>query len=111
MSKKQQERTGGLVFSTNRDLPLQAEEESVETLPPAQQKLRVHIETKHRGGKIATLVTGFVGSEADLEALGKLLKTKCGTGGSTKDGEIIIQGNTKEKIIEILKAAGYTNSK
>lgn len=111
MSKKQQERTGGLVFSTNRDLPLQADEESVETLPPAQQKLRVHIETKHRGGKTATLVTGFVGSEADLEALGKLLKTKCGTGGSTKDGEIIIQGNTKEKIIEILKAAGYTNSK
>lgn len=111
MSKKQQERTGGLVFSTNRDLPLQADEESVETLPPAQQKLRVHIETKHRSGKTATLVTGFVGSEADLEALGKLLKTKCGTGGSTKDGEIIIQGNTKEKIIEILKAAGYTNSK
>lgn len=111
MPKKLQERMGGLVFSTNRDLPLHADEESVETLPPSQQKLRVHIETKHRGGKTATLVTGFVGSNADLETLGKLLKTKCGTGGSTKDGEIIIQGNTKEKIVEILKAAGYTNSK
>ncbi|MBQ2586911.1 MAG: translation initiation factor, partial [Bacteroidaceae bacterium] len=88
-----------------------SETEEQETLPKNQQKLRVNIEKNGRGGKTVTLVKGFVGTEADMKDLGKLLKTKCGVGGSTKDGEILIQGDFKEKIIAILKSEGYTNSK
>jgi len=111
MSKKNNESKGGLVYSTNPDFTWQPENETIETLANASQKLRVHVETKHRGGKVATIVTGFVGQENDLIQLGKLLKNKCGTGGSAKDGEIIIQGNCKEKIVEILKKEGYSNTK
>lgn len=111
MSKRNNESKGGLVYSTNPDFTWQPENETIETLANASQKLRVHVETKHRGGKVATIVTGFVGQENDLIQLGKLLKNKCGTGGSAKDGEIIIQGNCKEKIVEILKKEGYSNTK
>lgn len=112
MPKKNEANKGGLVYSTNPDVNLpREEEEQEETLPKAQQKLRVHVETKHRGGKVATIVTGFIGTDEDLELLGKMLKTKCGTGGSVKDGEVIIQGNCKEKLLEFLKKDGYSNSK
>ena len=85
--------------------------EENETLPKQQQKLRVSIEKNHRGGKTVTIVRNFIGTSDDMKELGKLLKTKCGVGGSTKEGEILIQGDFKEKVIEILKKEGYTQTR
>ena len=100
----------GMVYSTNPDFQFETDEEDEpETLAKNQQKLRVFIEKKNRGGKTATVVKGFVGKEDDCKDLAKLLKTKCGVGGSCKDGEIIIQGEIKEKVIELLKKEGYTH--
>lgn len=96
------------VYSTNPDFSIQPDEEpTAEVLPPAKQNLIVRIEKKNRGGKVATLVQGFVGSDDDLKDLAKALKTKCGVGGSSKDGEVIIQGNLKDKVHDILKEMGY----
>ena len=101
-----------IVYSTNPDFKYETdEEENTETLDKKQQKLRVNIEKKGRGGKTVTLITGFVGNDNDLKELGKLLKTRCGVGGSAKDGVIIIQGEFKQRIIDILKAEGYTQTK
>lgn len=101
-----------VVYSTNPDYKYESiEEEEAETLPKNQQKLRVFMEKKGRGGKTVSLIKGFVGTEDDLKELGKLLKTKCGVGGSVKDGEIIIQGDFKQRIIDLLKAEGYTQTK
>ena len=101
-----------VVYSTNPDYQYEnIGEEEAETLPKNQQKLRVSMEKKGRGGKTVTLIRGFIGTEDDLKELGKLLKTKCGVGGSSKDGEIIIQGDFKQRIIDLLKAEGYTQSK
>ena len=109
MSKKH---AVGVVYSTNPDFQYQYDDEpEADTLPHSQQKLRARIERNHRGGKVVTLVTGFVGSDDDLQALGKMLKTKCGVGGSAKDGEIIIQGDHRPRLLEILKAEGYSQSK
>ena len=112
MSKKNKPDSHGFVYSTDPNFNFRAEEnEAVETLAPAQQKLRIRLETKHRGGKTVSLVTGFIGTEEDLEKLGKSLKNFCGTGGSVKDGEIIIQGEQRDKILQWLLKNGYTNSK
>jgi translation initiation factor 1 len=112
MSKKNKPRPDGLVFSTNpdyyNDYP---DEPAADTLPKDKQKLRVKLDTKQRAGKVVTLVEGFIGTADDLEALGKQLKTKCGTGGSAKDGLIIIQGDYREKIIAWLKDWGYVLTK
>jgi len=97
----------GMVYSTNPDFNFETEKEEEQTLPPQQQKLIVMLDRKKRKGKSVTLVTGFVGSEDDLKELGKMLKTKCGVGGSVKDGEIIIQGDFRERVIELLKEVGY----
>jgi translation initiation factor 1 len=97
---------GGFVFSTNDDFEFE-QEEAQETLAPNQQRLEAQFSNKGRGGKTVTVITGFVGSEQDLKALGKLLKTKCGVGGAVKEGEIIIQGKYRDKIMEILKKEGY----
>lgn len=98
---------GGFVFSTNKDFELDNYQESTETLPPNKQQLEAHLDKKNRAGKIATVIKGFVGTDDDLKELGKMLKTKCGVGGSAKEGEIIIQGNFRDKIMEILQKEGY----
>lgn len=101
-----------VVYSTNPDFNYATdEEEEAEELPANQQKLRVRIDRHARKGKVVTIIDGFVGPEEALKDLGKLLKTKCGVGGSAKDGEIIIQGDLKEKIIALLKNEGYTGTK
>jgi len=102
----------GIVFSTNPGF--QYETGSVEeqkTLAPSQQSLRIQTDKKNRAGKTVTMITGFVGSEEDLTLLGKTLKTKCGCGGSVKDGIIIIQGDFREKIMGILNELGYKSKK
>lgn len=111
MGKKNNKRSDGLVYSTNQDFYNDYDEPNEETLPKEEQRLRVRIETKHRGGKVATIVDGFVGNNDDLKDLGKEIKTKCGTGGSAKDGQIIIQGDYKQKIIQWLKDWGYKDTK
>lgn len=107
MSKKKG--SGGIVYSTNPSFvpDNDGEQEEQETLGKAQQQLRVKLDTKRRAGKVVTLIDGFIGKEEDLEKLGKELKTKCGTGGSVKDGEILIQGDYKDKIIKWLQEWGY----
>lgn len=112
MSKKNKADRNGFVFSTDPDFRFEEESgEQAETLAPAQQKLRVRLETKHRGGKTVSLVTGFAGKNEDLEELGKKLKNYCGTGGSAKDGEIIIQGDQRDKMLQFLLKNGYSQSK
>lgn len=101
-----------VVYSTNPDFGYENEEKPEQvTLPPSQQKLRVQLDRKNRGGKVVTLITGFVGTEDELKELGKLLKSKCGVGGAAKDNEIIIQGDFKLKIVELLRKEGFTQTK
>jgi translation initiation factor 1 len=107
MSKKHKADSSGLVYSTDPNFQIREEESHAETLPPAKQKLRIRLETKHRAGKAVTIVDGFSGKEEDLQDLGKKLKTFCGTGGSAKDGEIIIQGDQREKVKQWLIKNGY----
>ena len=101
-----------IVYSTNPDFGYEMDDdEEQSTLDKDKQNLRVSIDKKNRGGKVVTLITGFVGTENDLKELGKLLKSKCGVGGSAKDGEIMVQGDFKIKIIELLIKEGYTRTK
>lgn len=99
----------GVVYSTNPDYQYQYEDDNgeVETLPPNRQKLHIRIERSGRGGKTVTIVDNFVGSEEDLNTLGKTLKSKCGVGGSVKDGQIIIQGDFRDRIAVLLSQMGY----
>jgi translation initiation factor 1 len=98
----------GMVYSTNPDFRFETgEAEEAETLPPAQQLLFIGIDRKQRKGKVVTLVTGFVGNDDDLQELGRELRKKCGTGGSAKEGEIIIQGDFKDRVAALLQEAGY----
>ena len=98
---------GGFVFSTNKDFEFDTNEEQQETLPNTEQRLEAHLDKKNRGGKVATVIKGFEGTDDDLKALAKQLKTLCGVGGSAKDGEIIIQGNFRDKIMDFLVKEGY----
>lgn len=111
MSKKNKPDTRGFVYSTDPDFSFEEDQSNEETLPPVQQKLRIKLDTKHRAGKAVTLVEGFVGKAEDLEELGKKLKSFCGTGGSAKDGEIIVQGDQREKVLQWFIKNGYKNVK
>lgn len=110
---KKQKRKIGVVYSTDPDFSYQYEntEEEVATLPADKQKLKVRIDKRRRKGKTVTLIEGFVGTETDLKALGKQLKTKCGVGGSAKDGEILLQGDFKTKVVTWLKNLGYSKAR
>ena len=112
MSKKNKPDTRGFVFSTDPNFRFEAEPEvPQETLPEKQQKLKLRLDTKQRAGKAVTLVDGFIGTESDLDDLGKKLKNFCGTGGSVKDGQVIIQGDQRDKILQWLLKNGYGNTK
>ena len=102
----------GVMYSTNPDFKYETNEvEEEETLPKEKQALRISLDKRNRGGKMVTLITGFRGTSDDLAALGKLLKVKCGVGGSVKDGEIIVQGDFRDKVMELLQKEGYTKSR
>jgi len=109
MSKKNDwKKRDGVVYSTSSDFEFAYQQnEEAQTLPPQQQNLKVQLDKSMRAGKQVTLVTGFVGTGDDLDTLGKLLKSKCGVGGSVKDGEVIIQGDHRDKIVQILQKEGY----
>lgn len=111
MSKKNKPDNRGFVYSTDPAFNFEEDKENIDTLPAAQQKLKVRLDTKHRAGKAVTLVESFVGQEQDLEDLGKKLKSFCGTGGSAKDGEIIVQGDQREKVLQWLLKNGYSKTK
>lgn len=107
MAKKDKKRID-IVYSTNPDFQFQhGLDEEADTLPPQQQDLRVQLDKKQRGGKEVTLITGFIGKNEDLENLGKTLKQKCGVGGAVKDGEILVQGNQVQKILDLLITMKY----
>ncbi len=111
MNKQKLNSFSALVYSTNPDVKTEENNPEEDTLPLHQQKLRIRLETKHRGGKAATLISGFVGTNIDIENLAKQLKSHCGTGGTAKDGEILIQGDNKEKVKTYLIKLGYKDSK
>jgi translation initiation factor 1 len=112
MSKKNKPDARGFVFSTDPNFSFEENNSGpAETLSPKLQKLRIRLETKHRAGKAVTLLTGFIGSDEDLETLGKQLKNYCGSGGAVKDGEIIVQGDHRDKVLQWLLKNGFTQSK
>ena len=101
-----------VVYSTNPDFRYETENEDEEdTLPNEKQQLRISLDKRNRGGKMVTLIAGFIGTEDDLQVLGKMLKVKCGVGGSAKDGEIIVQGDFRKKVLELLLKDGYAKSR
>lgn len=112
MAKNDFKNRVNIVYSTNQDFQYEkVKKQEVPTLPKQQQNLKVFIDRKHRAGKSVTLISGFTGTSDDLEALGKFLKTKCGVGGTVKDNEILIQGDFRDKIIQLLIAEGYKAKK
>src|SRR5882762_7088668 len=111
MSKKRPD-NNGIVYSTDPDFrPDHEGPAAQDTLPPKQQRLKIRLDTKQRAGKAVTLVEGFTGQDTDLQELGKKLKTMCGTGGTVKDGVIIIQGDQREKALQWLLKNGYASSR
>ena len=112
MPKKNKKKRVGVVYSTDPDYDYNyQQEEPAESVPATEQRLRVLLDRKKRRGKEVTLVIGFSGPENDLKALGKYLKTKCGVGGSVKDGEILIQGNHRDRVVALLQEKGYSQTK
>lgn len=111
MSKKNKADNRGFVYSTDPDFKFEEQDQQTDTLPPQQQKLKIRLDAKQRGGKAVTLVEGFSGKEEDLQDLGKKLKAFCGTGGSAKDGEVIVQGDQRDKVLQWLLKQGYKLAK
>ncbi len=102
----------GLVYSTDPNFKIEEEtEDEQQTLLPAEQKIKIRLDKKHRGGKMVTLIENFIGTNADKEDIGKKLKTSCGTGGSIKEGEILVQGDNRDKVLQWLLKNGYKQSK
>jgi len=102
----------GLVYSTDPNFKIEEDENMEEqTILPAEQKIKIRLDKKHRGGKVVTLIENFIGTNADKEDIGKKLKTVCGTGGSVKDGEILVQGDNRDKVLQWLLKNGFKNSK
>jgi translation initiation factor 1 len=112
MSKKNKSDARGFIYSTDPNFNFEPEKDEVlETLQPAKQQLRIRLDTKHRAGKAVTLLTGFIGTSDDAEKLGKQLKNFCGTGGSVKDAEIIVQGDQRDKVLQWLLKNNYSAAK
>ena len=111
MSKKIKPDSRGFVYSTNPDFNFEHGQENQDTLPAAEQRLKIRLDTRHRAGKAVTLIEGFIGQEQDLEELGKKLKAFCGTGGSAKNSEIIVQGDHRDKVLQWLLKNGYSKAK
>jgi translation initiation factor 1 len=112
MPKKNKPDSRGFIFSTDPSFHFESDNEpEQETIPPAQQKLRIRLDTKQRAGKAVTLITGFMGKSDDLDFLGKQLKNFCGTGGSVKDNEALVQGDQRDKVLQWLLKNGYSNTK
>jgi translation initiation factor 1 len=111
VNKKNKPDSNGFVYSTDPGFQFEQPNAMVETPLPRQQRLRIRLDTRHRAGKVVTLIEGFIGKPGDLEELGKKIKSYCGTGGSAKDGEIIIQGDQLVKVLQWLLKNNYTSSK
>ncbi len=111
MTKKNKPYSSGLVYSTDPGFKLQDEPEITETLPASHQNLKIRLDSKRRAGKTVTLIEGYTGADRDLQELGKKIKTYCGTGGSAKDREIIVQGDQREKVLNWLTKNGYSKSR
>ena len=112
MSKKNKSDVRGFIYSTDPNFNFEPEQDEIlESLPPAKQPLRIKLDSKHRAGKAVTLITGFIGTHDDFEKLGKQLKNFCGTGGSVKDTEIIVQGDQRDKVLQWLLNNSYSATK
>lgn len=111
MAKKKLYNRGGIVYSTAEDFEISNNDETEDFLSPAEQKLSVIVDKKHRGGKVVSIIKGFILKESELENIGKKLKAFCGSGGSVKDGEILIQGDHREKILQWLLKNGFSKSR
>ena len=111
MSRKKSRNTGGIVYSTSDDFKPEIEEEEMESLNPGQQLLKVRLDKKQRGGKTVTLIEGLQTSDQEIEEMSRQLKTHCGGGGSAKNGEIIIQGDHRDKIVQWLLKKGFSKAR
>ncbi|NDA63274.1 MAG: translation initiation factor [Chitinophagia bacterium] len=111
MKKKNRLTGNGIVYSTDPSFSPEPEEQAIDTLSPGEQLLRISLDKKQRAGKVVTLITGFIGRDSDMEDLGKQLRNYCGTGGSAKDGIMLVQGDQREKVMQFLNKQGYSKAK
>ncbi|MEI8109732.1 MAG: translation initiation factor [Chitinophagia bacterium] len=111
MKKKNRLTGNGIVYSTDPTFSPEPEEQAIDTLSPGEQLLRIYLDKKQRAGKVVTLIAGFIGRDSDMEDLGKQLRNYCGTGGSAKDGIMLVQGDQREKVMQFLNKQGFSKAK